>query len=293
MYYINITQQIEAQTFKKSYKRHADIQKRGGELMEKYILLNKTKDEILKEMTKEINSYFRGMERMGFKKHHSPEFFSVLKSLFEELAKQIENAVLIEPLPYMWGYEWRIDFFKIELRVTHHVIEDNRHYVDQTFSLISVPVPVLTAEEFATRCNVKIGTVSQWIRRNRIRTAYKVGRIWWISALTDRPGRGYTDSEYKIPEKVYNVPDKFLPLITNTSRITIHRDIDDINIYHLAVYDKEKCVKKLIFGPDEREEFESFLISNPSVEYVPEYKKSVFGEIVSLLRNAKWEWEDE
>ena len=41
--------------------------------MEKYILLNKTKDEILKEMTKEINSYFRGMERMGFKKHHSPE----------------------------------------------------------------------------------------------------------------------------------------------------------------------------------------------------------------------------
>ena len=52
-------------------------------------------------------------------------------------------------------------------------------------------------------------------------------------------------------------------------------------------------MKKLIFGPDEREEFESFLISNPSVEYVPEYKKSVFGEIVSLLRNAKWEWEDE
>ena len=59
------------------------------------------------------------------------------------------------------------------------------------------------------------------------------------------------------------------------------------------MYDKERCVKKLTFGPDEREEFESFLIANPSIEYVPEYKKSVFGEIVSLLRKAKWEWEDE
>ena len=261
--------------------------------MEAFLLLNKTKTEILKEMTEDCNRYFRGMERYGYKKYHSPEFFSVLKNLFEEFAKQIENSILIEPLPDMWGYEWKIDYFKIELRVTHHVIENNRHYVDQTFSLISVPVPVLTAEEFATRCNVKIGTVSQWMRRNRIRTAYKVGKIWYISALTDKPRRGYVDSEYKIPEKIYSVPDKFLPLMTNTSKIAIHRDKNDINIYHLVLYDKENCVKKLILGPEEREEFESFLIANPSIEYVPEYKKSVFGEIVSLLRNAKWEWEDE
>lgn len=258
--------------------------------MESCLLLNTTKSEILMDTEKDIYKY---LSRIKENKWHSPAFISEVEKLFQEFMKELKNAVLIDPLPIGWGYEWRIDYFKMELRVTHHVIKGRQHSVDQTFSLISVPVQMLTAEEFAARYEVKVATVSQWIRRNRIRTAYKIGRTWWISALTEKPARGYVNARYRIPERVDNIPDKYEEYMAGIDMVALCRDEEDMNIFHINLYKGKECIKDIRCENSEREAFESILIANPNIEYLPEYRNSMFGEIVSVLRGAKMERMDE
>ena len=68
--------------------------------------------------------------------------------------------------------------------------------------LYSVPFPILSCTEFAKRCGVNQGTVRQWIRRGKLRSAFKSGRDWMIPATTKPPGRGFTPGRYRLTDSV-------------------------------------------------------------------------------------------
>lgn len=248
-----------------------------------------TKKDLLNRIQREKDTYFENTSNIN----HSSEFFPILENLFSSFIDEINKAILIDPLPEEWGYEWRVDYYKIELQLRHYRMFsctfEGRFVTDQIFTLISIPVPMLTAEEFATRYNVKIGTVIQWIRRCKIRTAYRVGRNWWISALTDEPGRGYTDAIYKIPKNAGEIPEKFLNIMENTSEIEICKCKRNADLYNIDIW-KENDIKpsRIQYNTAEREEFESILIANPEIKYISKYEQSLYAEIINAnVRHKK------
>ncbi|RHH17983.1 hypothetical protein [Blautia obeum] len=248
--------------------------------MKNYYIIKRTKKDILDDIKKTSCCYFKNVKRES----HSDEFFFALESLFREFMEKIEDTILIDPLPEEWEYSWRMDYYKFELLLMHYEINENKVLlrVDQVFTLIKIPVPMLTAEEFAMRHNIKAARVTQWIRRCKIRTAYKSGRTWRISALTDLPTRGYMDAVYEIPELLDEIPDKFYPLISKSSEVIICRDKDNIGMYEISLYNKKlECVQKMQCNTREREEFEGVLIANPKIKYKPIFG-NVYSEIISL-----------
>lgn len=251
-----------------------------------------TKKDLLNRIQREKSAYFENNRDIN----HSLEFYCILENLFSIFIDELNKAILMDPLPQGWGYEWRIDYYKIELQLRHYrkhsYTFEGRFVTDQIFTLISIPVPMLTAEEFAARYNVKIGTVIQWIRRCKIRTAYRVGRNWWISALTDEPTRGYTNAIYKIPKTVGEIPDKFLKIMENSCEIEISKSKRNADLYNIDIW-KEDEIKplRIQYNTAEREEFESILIANPEIKYISQYEQSLYAEIINV--NVRPKKEDE
>lgn len=256
--------------------------------------VSKTKEDITEEIQYIKANYFEHVNKNA----HSPDYYLVLESMFDKMLHEIQKAVLIEPLPENWAYFFTIDYYKAELQVRHfkpfikviNGIESQRQGVDQTFTLINVPVPMLTAEEFADRNDVKLGTVLQWINRCKIKTAYKTGRTWKISALTDKPRRGYVEGKYKIIEPISIVPESLSDVIAEVFKIRIRRDRKAIDVYHVCLWDRDgKELKRFKCNTVQKEELEGMLIADPGVKYDPGVGRNVQAEIVDAALRAEWE----
>lgn len=256
--------------------------------------VNKTKEDITEEIQYIKANYFEHVNKNA----HSPDYYLVLEDMFNKMLHEIQKAVLIEPLPENWAYFFTIDYYKAELQVRHfkpvikviNGIESQRQGVDQTFTLINVPVPMLTAEEFADRNDVKLGTVLQWINRCKIKTAYKTGRTWKISALTDKPRRGYVEGNYKIIEPISIVHERLSDVISEAFKIRIRQDRENIDVYHIYIWDRYgNKLKKYKCNTEEELELEGMLIADPGVKYDPGVGRNVKSEIVDAALRAEWE----
>lgn len=211
---------------------------------------------------------------------HEEVYYEEIEKVILVFKDKVNEAVLIEPLPSGWHYDWTISSYSVELYVSHCVTVNERSMpmVDQQYVLIQVPVKMLTATELAQRYQVKEKTVIQWIRRGRIRTAYKMGSVWRISILTEKPTiRGYTDAVYEITGYLDDVPKKFHSLLEDCRIVRIFRDKKDSALFHVRCMKAggDDYVREIVLDTAEREEFEIALIAAPDIRYIQDVTETI------------------
>lgn len=135
-------------------------------------------------------------------------------------------------------------------------------------TLYSVPFPVLSCAAFAKRCGVDQVTVRQWIRRGKLRTAFKVGRDWMIPATTKPPARGFVPGSYQLTgtvPKEATAQYPFLEKLFSHDRLLV--DKAGAGKFHII---KDQITDSIILATltqEEREKFEYFLLEADWIKY--------------------------
>lgn len=226
---------------------------------------------------------------------HSGAFYHAVLSLIDKFRDVVEHTVLPENMDH-WEYAVEYSYEGIELYLVHSgekkyynpelKREMTHDYVDQVLPILKVKAKYLTAEEYAESRGVGVGTVRQWIRRGRIRTAKKFGNEWRISELSDPPQRGFTSAKYLLPEKMYGIPEE-LRYLEGIKKVKIEKDPENKEGFLVSLYlddngkDEEENEKRCI-SSSEREKLELFLIGNPDVFYIQDFFDSVVPDLFSI-----------
>ena len=181
-------------------------------IIRKHNLPTNKKDiiSILDQKTRQI-----AKERNEFPVHTLPYYKAILlllnKVILEIATRNIFSA------PEGWYYSFNISNIEAALYLRHlcNIVSDENSpneiiaEYDESFRLISYPVPLLSVEEYASKNKIEQVTVRQWIRRGKLRTAVKIGGEWRISELTDLPTRGYTSVRYYNNGRLFKLPSNY------------------------------------------------------------------------------------
>jgi len=140
-------------------------------------------------------------------------------------------------------------------------------------TLYSVPFPVLTCAEYANRCGVDQGTVRQWIRRGKLRSAFKTGRDWMIPVTATPPARGFVPGRYHvnstIPKEAIREYPFLSKMFSNGTLVVDKAGSGKFNIIH-DLHKEQKILATLTQA--EREKFEFMLIESDWCKYDLETK---------------------
>ena len=225
--------------------------------------------------------------------NHSYAYYTTLKNLLEELKKKISEVILMEKLDKGWCYDWGVSYKGADLQLVHYELYEGYSEEDisliemnQLFSILSVPSKMLTVEEYAEINGVEVGTVRQWIRRGKIRTAKKYGNKWKIPALTDTPKRGYTSAIYSWSCKLKDLPDD-LEYLNDYHKALFTQD-NDKKLFYVYLYCDEKRKNKLEAdkvikcNTSERERLELTIISQEGVNYYQNFSDSICIDLMHI-----------
>ena len=199
------------------------------------------------------------------------------KSNLIEFLKCVENTTLFEDLEPWWFYKFEIGSWGTELYICHAdsaEVEGNGHdewihiySIDAEFKLIETKCEYLSAEEFARQRGVAPATIRVWIRRGKIRSAMKDANGWMIPKLAAPIDKGYSDAEYRWNVYIANIPAGF-EQIQYPGEIYIKKIPDNIG-YRANYYNHNGELKKSYdLSKAEKEKLESYLISNPAIQYI-------------------------
>lgn len=140
-------------------------------------------------------------------------------------------------------------------------------------TLYSVPFPVLSCADFAVRCGVDQGTVRQWIRRGKLRSAFKMGRDWMIPATATPPVRGFVPGRYDVVSSIPEDATKRYPFLSKLlGRNTLVIDKVGSDRYLVVLDRLEGPVILATMTQAEREQFEFFLLESDWIKYDLETK---------------------
>ena len=228
---------------------------------------------------------------------HSAAYYHAVISLIESFIKKLDSSVLFEKLEPLWEYDVSYSYEGISLGLIHNyyegVDEEGKEYysIDQSYELFRVPARYLTVEEYAKIFNVGVGTVRQWIRRAKIRTAKKYGSEWRISELSDPPKRGYVDASYKWEPPLSSIQKEFSYLDGFVS-VSISQYRNEKQCFKISLWKEDEGMPDKSFDLDmnEREKLELYLIGNPEIEYVQHFQESL---IVDLFNGYEREQDKE
>lgn len=204
---------------------------------------------------------------------HSSAFYYAYTKMLDRFYKKVDGTVLFKRLEDFWYYSIDVSSYGacLALEYTQKCwLDDSGHLVcqtGQTLRLLFVPGRLLTVEEYADEYNVGAGTVRQWIRRGKIRTARKSGKEWLIPELSELPGRGYQSAVYQYNGSLSNLPEEYNYLLGYTT-VIINQNHKDKSLYNVTVAAGGKESINLQMDTKEREKLEVFLIANPEVTYV-------------------------
>ena len=227
---------------------------------------------------------------------HSGAFYHAVLSLIDEFVESVRHTFLPENLGAPWEYAVEYSYDGIVLHLTHfgerryfnraHQREEIQEYVNQVLPLVKTKARYLTVEEYANSRGVGVGTVRQWIRRGRIRTAKKFGNEWRISELSDPPKRGFTSAKYILPEKLYGIPED-LQYLEEIRAVKIDKDPENKEAFTVSLFGDEEGKDgeesdRLSISSSEREKLELFLIGNPDIFYVQEFFVSVIPDLINI-----------
>lgn len=242
----------------------------------------RTKEDVLRSLNKKIKKY-----KEAAKNDHTtpPAFFTMICTILDKFIHDITNAVLFDELPDWWiyGYELEYDCFRMymehvaEIEIDDDSGEQRSWKCNAHYELIVLRFKTLSASEYADLYKVGDGTVRQWIRRGKIRTATKVGAEWKIPVLTIPPRRGYETAQYVWDQEMEDLPEEFRYL-NEYKLATFFRDRDEKEKFHVMLVSKKtkdpedkSSNKELILDSKEREKLELIMISRPEIRYSLRY----------------------
>jgi len=225
-----------------------------------------TKQEVLDRLAME-------MDRMKRSNKEKDAYSITLAKMFELLYEQIEISELFDAPDGFWHYVIEYDSMGVYLRLLNETgyVTSYAEYVSdvepQGFTMFTIPSKLLTIDEYATVYGVEPVTVRQWIRRGKIRTAFKAGNEWRIPELSGIPNaqRGYQAATYSWNATLDKVPEGY-EFINTYDHIRFWRSNKD---YVLKFWSERDNVedKEVSCTVVEKEKIELFLISNPYVKY--------------------------
>ena len=201
-------------------------------------------------------------------------YYAVLDKLFEKLIAKIEDTCLFKELEDWWAYSYTIGSEGAALELQHFSSVDFDKEgragftdVDSFFELIRIPCKLLTVDDFAKLYNVEQGTIRQWIRRGKIRTAKKYGNEWRIPELTALPGRGYSFGQYEWKDDLTDVPEQY-EQFRRPAVATFDQSRKDPKVFHVSLSRKDEDLVSFEMDVKEREKLELFLIAHPMVKFI-------------------------
>ena len=208
---------------------------------------------------------------------HSVGFYRVLLDLIDRLEEELRHHLLFTAPEDGWGYSISIDTdgAEITLECMDECTLDEHGYPEfittESYTLIRVETRELTLEEYASVYGIEAGTVRQWIRRGKIRTAIKRGNEWRIPELTELPGRGYKPANYywRRNEKLMRLPEEYA-FLDNYCHALLKQDETEKGYYIITFTGPDFPDKNMRFNAKEKEKLELFLISHPQIKYTNE-----------------------
>lgn len=231
------------------------------------------------ELLNELESYLsaaRSKKGLTIYDKHSNEFKKVYLGMITEFYNKIKNTNLFNELEPWWSYYCEIDETGASLHLAHAEyvgIDDDGMVdalvIDDDFELVKINTKLLSVEEYAQIYEVSVGTVRQWIRRGKIRSAIKTGNEWRIPELSELQGRGYSTGRYYFKEGLCGVPEEYA-FVSRSNYIRIEQGEGDMyKIYYSGDADEEDNM--VMMNTKEREKFELYLISNNEINVYNEY----------------------
>lgn len=234
-----------------------------------------TKDALLSSLRWKLIELESGKETDEFK-NHSAAFRNLYIELVRKFRDKIERTILFNELEPWWSYTYEIDDSGATLHLTYADsvdFNDDKNIdfvmVGEDFELVKVRTRLMTVEEYAKVYEVSVGTVRQWIRRGKIRSAVKAGSEWRIPELSEVVGRGYKRATFHWEEQLDDVPEEYA-FLKKYNWLSIDQSMKDKNKYRVRASGGKKKAFETIMETKEREKFELFLISNPFVKAVSE-----------------------
>lgn len=241
-----------------------------------------TKESALKAVKKKMERY---MAEADEKPQYPKTYYALMVTLLAAFYEKIKEAVLFEELPDYWiyGFDYQYDEFSLNLEhiKIYNLDEDDEFRssrLDAVYKLVVIRPASFTVDQYAKFYDVGQGTVRQWIRRGKIRTAYKEGNEWKIPELSPPPSRGYESAQYKWLYGLDNLPEEYA-FLADYVIATLYQDIKDKTKYHVLLVSKETFTsdspgdvaktknKELLLDAKEREKLELFMISHPQIKY--------------------------
>lgn len=231
-----------------------------------------TKEDVLSWLSGEIE---RVNDKSKKDKKHSAAFYYAYTKLLIEFHEKISGTILFKHLEDFWHYTIGVSSAGAVLSLCYlpnYSIDEEKRTITlygagQELPIITVRGQYLTVEEYAAEYEVGAGTVRQWIRRGKIRTAIKVGKEWIIPELTELPGRGYQSASYMYNGALSDLPEEY-EFLNGYTVVMINQDREDRQKFKVTVGAGGKRPVDRVMDAKEREKLELFLISRPDVHYV-------------------------
>ena len=205
---------------------------------------------------------------------HTLQYYNALSLLLSKVIVEIESRNIFDA-PSEWYYTFEVANKNARLFLKHICsIEDSDSLgesenpkktveYDECFSIINYPVKSFSVEEYAKVAKTEPVTVRQWIRRGKLRSAFRIGGEWRIPAISDIPTRGYTPVTYYV--NCEYVP---LRLDTLSSGIRIHNLTiipEGSGMFNIIADGRCLTFPPRLFTDKERIEIEQVLLSNPNI----------------------------
>lgn len=205
-------------------------------------------------------------------KSHSYSYYSAIKDGFDNFVELL-SAKALPTLPEPFAYELNITIYSIVLKMIEVV--DIYEYKDtkeiayepgDEYTLIELPFKLLSIEEYAKENNTNIKTVSQWIRRGKIKSARKMGREWYIPEISEIT-KPQEMCEYVWDKDKVQFDNEYKNL-NDFTEVAIIENKNDKTKFKISLYDEESGKRKeTMCTVKEKEKLEVMLISNNNVEY--------------------------
>ena len=231
-----------------------------------------TKEDVLTWLSEEME---RVADQSRTDKKHSAAFYYAYTKLLTRFYMIIENTVLFNRLEDFWHYTIGVSSAGAVLSLCYldnYMVDENSgtltlYGTGQTLPIIQVHGRYLSVEEYASEYSVGAGTVRQWIRRGKIRTAIKTGKEWIIPELTELPDRGYQSATYFYNGNLPDLPEEY-EFLNGYTGVVINQDRNDRMKFTVMVAAPNKAPVRKVMETKEREKLELFLISRPDVRYI-------------------------
>jgi len=230
----------------------------------------------------------------------SAAYYAAFRRLSEEFIEKVKKREFPQMTEGFWGYEVEYGGTEISLMLVKYMLDESeaeRHIyyfpVIESYKLLTVEAKLLSVSEYAEHYSVDAKTVTQWIRRGKIRTAKKYGNAWMIPELSDTPTRGYTTAYYQLDVDVRPLSDEY-PFLVGVERLMIEQDDEDKNKYIVYCHkpydgntDSLYPAHVEEFDTKEKEKFELGLIAHPRVKYVPNFRETIIPDFMRI-HNVEW-----